>query len=94
MLNIILTGHSRFASGMINSLLLITSDICNVYYDIDFLEVDSPDDLENKYLKIINNNDGDFIFLTDLLGGTSFKTSSILSTKCNDKKIYAISGTN
>lgn len=92
MINIILTGHNNFATGLLSSIKLIAGDVKNLTA-IDFLEGDTPKDIKKKYADVIENNEGDFIFLTDLVGGTPFKEACSISLSY-DKKIYVVAGTN
>lgn len=93
MIGLIITGHGNFASGIGSSLELITGKQKNIQY-VDFLSTDSTEDLEKKIMdaleKLSECKSG--LILSDLLGGTPFKTSVVLSqTKPNWKTIY---GTN
>ncbi|MPQ44873.1 PTS sugar transporter subunit IIA [Clostridium tarantellae] len=93
MVDLIITGHGNFASGMKSSLDLICGNQENVYA-IDFLIDDIPEMLEKNIKEIIDNSNNDILILSDLLGATPFKTSVLLSNTYKDKNIIVIGGTN
>lgn len=93
MTKLIVTGHGRFASGLLSSLELISGKQDRVKA-IDFLEGMSADELEKKILQEIPSADSSeliFIF-TDIPGGTPFNQSVLLSTEMDFVEVIA--GTN
>lgn len=94
MIGIIISGHGNFASGLRSSLKLIAGSPTNVEY-VDFLETDSIETLKEKYhasLKNLNECE-DILALTDLAGGSPFKTLVELNSE-TDKSIEVVGGTN
>lgn len=94
MLGIIVTGHGNFATGLQSSLRLIAGDKEDMCF-VDFEESDSVADLEKKLVLAIDSlaNTSGILVLSDLTGGSPFKTAVELSVK-NDKKIEIVGGTN
>ncbi len=94
MIGIIISGHGNFATGIASSLKLVSGGPLNVEY-VDFLETDSIEKLKEKYKLALNNlkKCSDILALTDLAGGSPFKTLVELNTEVNTK-IEVIAGTN
>ena len=93
MVNIIVTGHGNFATGVLSSMKLIAGEQEGVI-GVDFIETDSTSDLEGKIkgaIKILSDN---ILILSDLAGGSPFKTGVMLSQSMEGKTIKVISGTN
>lgn len=94
MIGLIISGHGNFASGLRTSIKLIAGEPCNVEY-IDFKETDSTETLKEKYyasLKKLNNCDG-ILALSDLAGGSPFKTLVEVKTEI-EKPMEVVGGTN
>lgn len=93
MTGIIVTGHGRFASGLKNTVELIAGKQDNVVY-VDFLEEDSVEVLEEKLREAINifGEDKSILFLTDLVGGSPFKSSATISSEYEESGV--VTGTN
>lgn len=94
MIGIIISGHGNFATGIQSSLNLIAGNVSNIEY-IDFLQNDSTDSLKQKYINALNNlNSCDNILaLTDLTGGSPFKTLVELKTEIK-RPLEVIGGVN
>lgn len=94
MIGIIISGHGNFATGMHSSLSLIAGNPTNVEY-IDFVENDSTETLKQKYIKALKNLSkcNDILALTDLVGGSPFKTLVELKTEI-ETPLEVIGGTN
>ena len=94
MIGLILSGHGHFASGLHTSLNLIAGEPSNVEY-VDFEENDTIDTLKEKYYASLKNlNECDSILaLTDLAGGSPFKTLVEVKTEI-EKPMEVIGGTN
>lgn len=94
MIGIIISGHGNFATGIASSLKLVSGGPANVEY-VDFLEADSIDNLKEKYKIALDNlkDCNNILALTDLAGGSPFKTLVELSTEV-DKQIKVVAGTN
>ena len=94
MIGLIISGHGNFATGLHSSLKLIAGEHVNVEY-IDFEETDSTETLKEKYytaLKSLDNCDS-ILALTDLAGGSPFKTLVEIKTEI-EKPMEVIGGTN
>jgi PTS system N-acetylgalactosamine-specific IIA component len=94
MIGLIISGHGNFASGLHSSIKLIAGEPVNVQY-VDFNESDSTETLKEKYytsLKAIDNCDS-ILALTDLAGGSPFKTLVEVKTEI-EKPMEVIGGTN
>ncbi|GAA0752361.1 PTS galactosamine/N-acetylgalactosamine transporter subunit IIA [Clostridium sartagoforme] len=94
MIGLIISGHGNFASGLRTSLKLIAGEPCNIEY-VDFEETDSIEDLRKKYyasLENLNNCDS-ILALSDLAGGSPFKTLVEVKTQI-EKPLEVIGGTN
>lgn len=75
-MKIVLVGHGHFATGIYSSLQLIAGNQENVEA-IDFVEGMSADELKQKILLAISNEE-EVLILSDLLGGSPFKVSSTI----------------
>lgn len=94
MIGIIISGHGNFATGLRSSLNLIAGNPANVEY-VDFIETDSTETLKEKYMNSINNlnNCNSILALTDLTGGSPFKTLVELKAAV-ETPLEVIGGTN
>lgn len=94
MIGIIISGHGDFATGIQSSLNLIAGNIANIEY-IDFVQSDSTDTLKQKYINALKNlnNCDNILALTDLAGGSPFKTLVELKTEINTP-LDVVGGTN
>lgn len=75
---IIITGHGGYASGIKSNLSFIAGDHPDLYA-VDFLIDDTEETLRQKYEKIIENTNAQYVFICDLLGGTPFRCAAGLS---------------
>ena len=91
-MKIVLVGHGHFATGIYSSLQLIAVDQENVEA-IDFVEGMSADELKQKILLAISNEEK-VLILSDLLGGTPFKVSSTIMVENPTKTMNVLSGLN
>lgn len=83
-MKIVLVGHGHFATGIYSSLQLIAGNQENVEA-IDFVEGMSADELKQKILLAISNEE-EVLILSDLLGGSPFKVSSTIMGENPAKK--------
>ncbi|PSW40238.1 PTS N-acetylgalactosamine transporter subunit IIA [Photobacterium phosphoreum] len=93
MISIIITGHGAFASGLEKALTQIIGQQPQLAC-IDFSESMSTAQLDQQFETALHQlpiNDG-VVFMTDLLGGTPFRSASLLSQ--NNKNIKVLTGTN
>ncbi|MFU7517203.1 PTS galactosamine/N-acetylgalactosamine transporter subunit IIA [Clostridium sp. HCS.1] len=94
MIGLIVTGHGNFASGLTSSLKLIEGNNLNNYEFVDFEVTDSVEVLEeklNKAFDSLKDCDG-ILVLCDLIGGSPFKSATIIGGKNDNVEIVA--GTN
>ena len=91
-MKIVLVGHGHFATGIYSSLQLIAGNQENVEA-IDFVERMSADELKQKILLAISNEEK-VLILSDLLGGTPFKVSSTIMGENPTKTMNVLSGLN
>lgn len=93
MKGIILIGHGNFASGLTSSLKLLAGEPNNFLYH-DYIEGMSQENLKEEIIKSVKqlNKCNEIVLATDILGGTPFKVSALLSL--NNTKIEVITGIN
>lgn len=95
MVGLLITGHGHFATGLGSSLRLITGNTENIVY-VDFEENHSTDTLtENltKALDELKNCDG-VLVLSDLAGGSPFKSAVECKVARPDQAIEVLAGSN
>lgn len=93
MVGLLVTGHGHFATGLGSSLKLITGVTENVAL-VDFEENHTIEDLAanlNKALDSLKNCDG-VLVLSDLAGGSPFKTAVECKFSRPDQAIEVIAG--
>ncbi len=93
MIGILVTGHGSFATGMISASKLITGPNDNLA-GVDFAESDSVDTLSGNLRAAMEHLGDEILVLTDLAGGSPFKTAVALKNSIPDKHIEVISGAN
>ncbi|MDO5089149.1 MAG: PTS galactosamine/N-acetylgalactosamine transporter subunit IIA [Leptotrichiaceae bacterium] len=91
MTGIILTGHGNIGTGIGSAVELVFGKP-EKFQTIDFTEGTTPELLEKKLEKEIDNFQSETLILTDIAGGTPFKTASLLSMK--KKNVKVVSGMN
>ena len=95
MLGLLVTGHGHFATGLNSSLELIAGAQANVAL-VDFEADHSIEVLKDNLTKALDSlkeYDG-VLVLSDLPGGSPFKTAVELKFERPDQAIEVISGTN
>ena len=93
MIGLIITGHGNFASGIFSAIELIFGEQQNIAF-VDFADGMSTDELNTKLesaISSLNCDDGIMVF-SDLLGGSPFKCSCLLTKKYDNMSV--LSGTN
>ncbi|UYP01254.1 PTS sugar transporter subunit IIA [Oceanotoga sp. DSM 15011] len=88
MLGIILVSHGNFANGILSSAEMIIGK--QKYVDIvNFVDGESLDDLDKKIHSSIDKLRGleGIFILCDIVGGSPFKQSSIISLKYNNVRV-------
>ncbi|MCG9784268.1 PTS sugar transporter subunit IIA [Vibrio brasiliensis] len=93
MIAVILSGHGGFASGLAKAVFQVIGEQPQFKF-IDFPEEATTPQLEKAMREAIEEIDSGegIVFLTDLLGGTPFRTASLLSQERSD--IEVVTGTN
>ncbi|HLR35725.1 MAG TPA: PTS galactosamine/N-acetylgalactosamine transporter subunit IIA [Tissierellales bacterium] len=90
MIGILVVGHGEFAKGLISSVDIIVGQQ-NYLEGAEFKLGDSTEDLEGNIQRKIKNMkecDG-ILFLTDVVGGTPFKTCVLLSQEIKNSKVLS-----
>ena len=95
MIGMIVTGHGRFAAGLQTSAKMIAGEHENVKY-VNFedgMGTDTLAELLSAAYTELAHCDG-IVVLSDLPGGSPFKTAVEVSMLHPDKKIEVLAGTN
>ena len=95
MVGLLITGHGHFATGLGSSLKLITGNTDNIVY-VDFEADHSTDTLTeniNKGLDELKDCDG-VLVLSDLAGGSPFKSAVECKVARPDQAIEVLAGSN
>ena len=95
MVGLLITGHGHFATGLGSSLKLITGNTENIVY-VDFEADHSTDTLTeniNKGLDELQDCDG-VLVLSDLAGGSPFKSAVECKVARPDQAIEVLAGSN
>lgn len=93
MIAVILSGHGGFASGLAKAVFQVIGEQPQFKF-IDFPEEATTPQLETAMREAvveIDSGEG-VVFLTDLLGGTPFRTASLISQERDD--VQVVTGTN
>ena len=95
MLGLLVTGHGHFATGLNSSLELIAGAQPNVAL-VDFEADHSIEVLKDNLTKALDSlkEDDGVLVLSDLPGGSPFKTAVELKFERPDQAIEVIAGTN
>lgn len=89
MIGFIITGHGKFASGLLSSIYLIIGKPKKVEA-VDFLESDTMEDLKLKLEKAGQNMEAnEMIFFTDLMGGSPFKAAVTIAQTHGSARVIA-----
>lgn len=91
-MQIIVTGHGRFASGIESTVKLLAGKIDNVTY-IDFTENMGEEELAQRFYKQFLKDD-QVLFFCDLLGGTPYKQAVMLKMDNQKSDIAVVCGCN
>ncbi len=77
MLKILVTGHGNFAAGIKSNIELILG----VQENISYLDFDGgdPELYAEKLAEIVNNCNDNLIIFCDIVGGTPFQKSALIS---------------
>ena len=95
MIGLVVTGHGLFAEGMHSSAKMIAGENDHIKYVCfeDGMGLDQLGDKLNAAYNELSDCDG-IVVLSDLPGGSPFKTAVECSMGHPDKKIIVLSGTN
>ena len=95
MVGLLITGHGHFATGLGSSLRLITGNTENIEY-VDFEADHSTEILAENLHKAMDNLKGcdGVLVLSDLAGGSPFKTAVECTFARPDQAIEVIAGSN
>ncbi len=93
MIQIIVTGHGNFASGMLSALKLIAGEQEHIH-GLDFVESLSTAELKEKLRKMIESVGNEVLIATDLAGGSPYNVAVTLMSERTDKKIKVVAGVN
>jgi PTS system N-acetylgalactosamine-specific IIA component len=92
MTGIIITGHGKFADGIKSVIKLVVGKEDGIEY-VNFTEDKSTDDLKKDLQAAVEKLECDnYLFFTDLAGGSPFKKAVEISLEGN--KAEVIAGTN
>lgn len=93
MIGLIITGHAQFASGIASAMNLLAGEVAD-FQVIDFpAGMDQYDLLERlKKAKTSLLNCEEWVICTDIVSGTPFKMSAMLSMQ--EEHIRVLTGTN
>lgn len=88
-INVIVSGHGSFATGIKGALHLLTK-IPDTFQFVDFKDGFSDETLRQKFQNILNDDSGEqVLFFTDLLGGTPYKVAAEFAVKSENIKLVA-----
>jgi len=85
MINLIVSGHGEIANGLKSALSIIGADLERITF-INF--TNDPEKLKTDIMSAVKQKPGEsFLILTDLVGGTPFKTAALLSKEIDNIKV-------
>lgn len=90
-MQIIVTGHGNFASGIESTIKLLAGSINGVKY-IDFTGDMNEKDLAEKYQKLLLTEEKT-LFFCDLVGGTPYKQAVVASAD-KERTVAVVAGCN
>jgi PTS system N-acetylgalactosamine-specific IIA component len=93
MIGILVTGHGKFASGLLSSLKLIAGEQENII-GIDFLEEHGTEMLLGNLKDAIESLGDKVLVLADLAGGSPYMNAVIIKLEMKNKEVEVISGAN
>ena len=94
MVGILIAGHGGFPSGVLSAVNLVAGNPGNVAA-VDFVEGMSTDDLKAKMRAALDGMEQEEILvLTDLAGGTPFRTASEIKVEYTTKRMRVVAGAN
>ncbi|MTI49397.1 PTS galactosamine/N-acetylgalactosamine transporter subunit IIA [Sporosalibacterium faouarense] len=89
MVGIIITGHGNFATGLKSVIDLVVGEQEGIVA-VDFTKEDSIETLRNKLqLAVKELGCGEYVFFTDIPGGSPFKTSVEISIDRGNSEVLS-----
>lgn len=92
-MKVLVVSHGPFANSVIESGAMITG-LSNIAEGMSLNPNDNIDDFEKKIKKCLDENEGDILILTDILGGSPFNIVYKLYKLSNRNNIAIVSGIN
>lgn len=93
MIQLIVTGHGNFASGMLSALELIAGEQEHIH-GVDFPESFSTEELKEKLQEMIESSGNQVLIAADLAGGSPYHIAVTLMSEFTEKKIRVVAGVN
>ena len=94
MVGILIAGHGGFPSGVLSAVNLVAGNPGNVTA-VAFVEGMSTDELKAKMLAALDGMEQEEILvLTDLAGGTPFRTAAEIKAVYTGKRMRVVAGAN
>lgn len=94
MVGILIAGHGGFPSGVLSAVNLVAGNPGNVTA-VDFVEGMSTDELKARMLAALDGMEQEEILvLTDLAGGTPFRTAAEIKAVYTGKRMRVVAGAN
>ncbi|MBU7555169.1 multidrug transporter [Pediococcus ethanolidurans] len=90
-MQIIVTGHGNFASGIESTIKLLAKSIANVHY-VDFTGEMDETSLAKEYQSLLSS-DEKTLFFCDLVGGTPYK-QAVVASSGHEEQIAVVAGCN
>ena len=85
---IIVTGHGEFASALEKTMEYVIGPQENIYF-VNFNNGMGNTELEEKLRKIVSETESEeIIFLADIVGGTPFSTSVLISQDMPKNRVF------
>lgn len=93
MIGILVTGHGKFASGLLSSLKLIAGEHEKII-GIDFLEEHGTEILRENLKDALKSLGDEVLVLADLAGGSPYMNAVMMKQDLKNKKVEVVSGVN
>ena len=93
MIGILVTGHGKFASGLLSSLKLIAGEQEKII-GIDFLEEHGTEILRENLKDALKSLGDEVLVLADLAGGSPYMNAVMMKQDLKNKKVEVVSGVN
>ena len=81
---VILAGHGKIGTAMLESTQMVIGK-CSNFFSVEFHKGEGPEDIIEKYNKILAGKENEEVLIvTDLFGGSPYNAAAVLAMK-NDK---------